>query len=94
MIVILCEVAPLLHTLPLAADEVSVTEPPWQKLIGPEVVMVGVPAETVTESVLVTPVPQVLLAVTESVYVPGVIQVTLAVAPFEVKVPPPESTHV
>jgi hypothetical protein len=37
-------VAPLLHTLPVAAEEVRVTEPPSQKVVGPEALMVGVVA--------------------------------------------------
>ena len=86
--------APVLHTLPFAADEVRVTEPPWQKVIGPDAEMVGVPAETVTEIVLVTPAPQVFEAVKDSVYTPAVVQVTLAVAPLAAKVPPPDNSHV
>ena len=92
--VMLCVVAPVLHTLPLIAEEVSVTELPWQKFNGPDVVMVGVPAETVTVNVLFVPAPHVLEAVNESVYTPAVVQVIFAVAPLATKVPPPESNHV
>jgi hypothetical protein len=37
-----CDVAPVDHVFPLAADEVNVTEPPLQKVVGPPAVMVGV----------------------------------------------------
>jgi hypothetical protein len=40
-------VAPFDQTLPLAAEEVSVTEPPSQKTTGPDAVMVGVVMEPV-----------------------------------------------
>ena len=37
-----CVVAPVDHTLPLAALDVSVTLPPAQNVVGPEAVIVGV----------------------------------------------------
>lgn len=40
--VIDCVVAPVDHALPVADDEVSVTEPPEQKVVGPPAEMVGV----------------------------------------------------
>jgi hypothetical protein len=40
--VIDCVVAPLLHTFPLAAEDVSTTELPSQKVVAPEAEMVGV----------------------------------------------------
>jgi hypothetical protein len=40
--VILCVVSPVDHTLPVAELEVKVTLPPWQKVVGPPAVMVGV----------------------------------------------------
>ena len=40
----------MLQRFPVALDEVSVTDPPWQKLVGPLALMVGV-----------VPVPKVTL---------------------------------
>ena len=36
-----CVVSPVDHRFPLEADEVRVTEPPSQKVVGPPAVMVG-----------------------------------------------------
>ena len=40
--VILCVVAPLLHSIPLATDEVSITLPPGQNVSGPFADIVGI----------------------------------------------------
>ena len=40
--VIDCEVAPLDQRFPLAADDVRVTEPPEQNVVGPPAVIVGI----------------------------------------------------
>jgi hypothetical protein len=40
--VIDCVVAPVLHTLGVVAELVSVTEPPWQNVVAPLAVIVGV----------------------------------------------------
>ena len=37
-----CEVDPFDHVLPVAADEVSVTLPPWQNVVAPPAAIVGV----------------------------------------------------
>ena len=49
-----CVVAPLDHTFPVAADEVKVTLPPWQNVVVPDAVMVGVAGKAFT--VIVTAV--------------------------------------
>ena len=36
-----CVVAPLDHVFPVDDDEVSMTLPPWQKVVAPEAVIVG-----------------------------------------------------
>ncbi len=43
-----CVVAPVDQTLPVADDEVNVTLPPWQKVVGPAAVIVGTPALKIT----------------------------------------------
>jgi len=40
--VIDCVVAPFDHTFPVADDDVKVTLPPWQKVVAPDAVIVGV----------------------------------------------------
>jgi hypothetical protein len=53
-------VAPLLQRLPVALDEVRVTDPPWQKLVGPLAVMVGVepvPRVTLTAGAVAEQLP-------------------------------------
>ena len=53
----LCVVAPVLQTLPVASDEVNTTLPPWQKVVGPPAVMVTPtqPLSIVTDFVAVHP---------------------------------------
>jgi hypothetical protein len=46
--VMLGVVAPLLQVLPVGEDEVNMTEPPWQKVRGPEADMVGVAGDGFT----------------------------------------------
>jgi hypothetical protein len=42
------EVAPLLQMFPVEAEEVKVTLSPWQKVVAPLAVMVGVVGTTLT----------------------------------------------
>lgn len=63
-----CVVAPVDHTLPVADEEVSVTEPPEQKVVGPPAVIVGVAGFAFTVTVVVADVaeqPEPLVTVTE-----------------------------
>jgi len=92
--VMLCVVAPVLQVLPLAAEEVSTTEPLSQKFSGPDAVIVGVPDEIITCNVLACPLPQLLEGVTVRVCVPGVAQFTVAELPLSVSVPPSDKDHV
>ena len=90
----LLAVDPLLQVLPASAEEVSVTEPPSQKLSGPDAVMVGVPEDMVTCKVCLVPLPQVLDGITLMECVPAVVQLTVAELLFAVSVPPPDKAHV
>ena len=45
-------VAPFDQIFPVADDEVSVTLPPWQKVVAPEAVMVGVAGNALTVTVV------------------------------------------
>lgn len=51
--VILCVVAPFDHIFPVLADEVRVTDPPAQKVVGPPAVIVGVGGVAFTVIVLI-----------------------------------------
>ena len=56
-------VAPLLQTLPVALDEVRVTDPPAQNVVGPLAVMVGVvpvPKVTLTAGAVAEQLPFVI----------------------------------
>lgn len=48
MTVIDCVVAPLDQRFPVLIEDVSVTLPPWQKVVAPEAVIVGVAGNGVT----------------------------------------------
>ena len=54
--VIDCVVAPFDHVFPLAEEEVNVTEPPAQNVVGPPAVMVGVAGSGFTVTVVATDV--------------------------------------
>ena len=43
-----CVVAPFDQRFPVADDEVKVTLPPWQKVVAPEAVIVGVTGNALT----------------------------------------------
>lgn len=43
-----CVVAPVDQTLFVGADDVNVTLPPWQKVVGPLAVTVGVAGNAIT----------------------------------------------
>ena len=63
-----CEVAPVDHVLPVAEEEVNVTEPPEQNVVGPLAEMVGVAGlaftvTTVDEEVAEQPEPFVTVTV-------------------------------
>ena len=47
----LCVVAPVLHPLFVALDEVRVTDPPWQNVVGPFTEMTGTAGELSTVTV-------------------------------------------
>ncbi len=50
--VIDCVVAPFDQTLPVAAEEVNVTVPPWQNVVAPEAEIVGVAGKAFTVTVV------------------------------------------
>ena len=61
----------LYHWLPLAELEVSVTEPPWQKVVVPAVTVgAGGNGFTVTSTSLDTGLEHTLPSVTTTVYLP------------------------
>ena len=47
-----CVVAPFDQRFPVADDEVKVTLPPWQKVVAPEAVIVGVSGNALTVTVV------------------------------------------
>ena len=53
-----CVVAPFDQVFPVAEEEVRVTEPPVQKLIGPLAVMVGTAGSGFTVTVVATDVEE------------------------------------
>ncbi len=61
----LCVVAPVLHKLPVASEEVNTTLPPWQKVVGPpaEIVTPEHPFNMVTDLVAVHPFASVIVQV-------------------------------
>lgn len=59
--------APFDQVLPVDALEVSVTVPPWQKVVGPEAVTVGVAGTGLTVTVLALDVAVQYPFVTETV---------------------------
>lgn len=65
--VIACVVAPVDHKYPAAALDVNVTLPPWQKVVGPPAVIVGVgfgfTVTVVADEVAVHPFPSVSVTV-------------------------------
>ena len=68
-----CVVSPLDQVLPVAEDEVNVTEPPSQKVVGPPGVMVGVAGVGFTVTTVPAEGAEVHpLLVTVTVYVPEV----------------------
>ena len=83
----------MLHTLPAVADDVSITEPPWQNDKGPDAVTVGVPAATITDCKTGCPLPQVLVGVTVMVCVPAAVQLMVAEVALATIVPPPDKTQ-
>lgn len=84
-----CVVAPVDHTLPVADDDVRITEPPAQKVVEPPAVIVGVAGFAFTVTVVVADVaeqPEPLVTVTE--YVPEVLTVIdCEVAPVDHRLP-------
>lgn len=69
--VIDCVVAPVDHRLPVADEEVNVTLPPAQKVVGPPGVTVGVGGVGFTVTVVPADVAELQPAVvTVTVYVP------------------------
>mgnify|MGYP006967594978 CR=1 FL=1 len=56
--IILCVVSPVDQLFPLAALEVKVTLPPWQKVVAPLVEMVGVVGFEFTVTVVVADVAE------------------------------------
>ena len=53
-----CEVAPFDQVFPVAEEEVKVTEPPAQNVVGPPAVMVGVAGTGFTVTVVATEVAE------------------------------------
>ena len=80
-----CAVEPFDQSLPAAADEVSVTLPPWQNSVGPSAEMVGAAGIGFTVTVVPAEVAEVHPAlVTNTVYVPEAETVMdCVVAPFD-----------
>ena len=77
--VMACVEAPVLHVYELADDEVSMTEPPRQNVVGPFGVMAGVGfAFTVTVTAVALP-RHPLLLVTITLKVPDVVTVIACV---------------
>ena len=53
-----CVVAPVDHVFPVAEEDVRITEPPAQKVVGPPGVIVGVAGSGVTVTVVATDVDE------------------------------------
>ena len=60
--VILWLVAPLDHKLPVAADDVNCTEPPWQKVVEPLLEILGVAGNAFTVTAVAVEVAEQLFA--------------------------------
>ena len=68
---IVCVVAPVLHVFPDVSLEVNVTEAPWQKVVGPFAVIVGVNGFELTETTIeATPEVHPFTSIYVKVYVP------------------------
>lgn len=77
---ICCVVAPVDQVLPVAAEEVSTTDPPEQKVVAPPAEIVGVAGRGFTVTTVATEVADVQLPlVTETVYEPEVVTVIACV---------------
>ena len=63
-------VAPFDHEFPLAADEVRVTDPPEQNVVGPPTVIVGVDGVVVAVTTVAVEVAEQPPLVTVTVYEP------------------------
>lgn len=90
--VIDCVVAPVDHVFPVAEEEVKVTEPPEQKVVGPPAVMVGVAGVALTVTTVAAEVaehPDPFVTVT--VYDPAALTVIdCVVAPVDQRFPEAE----
>ena len=84
MTTILCVVSLVDHVFPLVALEVNVTLPPWQKVVAPLAVMVGVVGIGFTVTFTLADVAEQPAESTVTEYVPEVKTVILCdVAPFD-----------
>ena len=83
--VIDCVVAPFDQMFPVAEDEVRVTLPPWQKVVAPEAVIVGVAGSALTETTVAAEAADAQVPLfTETLYEPPVETVIdCVVAPFD-----------
>ena len=80
-----CVVAPFDQRFPVADDEVKVTLPPWQNVVAPEAVIVGVAGNALTVTVVAADAAELQVPLfTETEYVPAVETVmACVVAPFD-----------
>lgn len=83
--VIDCVVAPFDQVFPVADDDVRVTLPPWQNVVAPETVIVGVAGAGVIETTVAADGAEVQVPLlTETVYEPAdVTVIDCVVAPFD-----------
>ena len=88
-----CVVAPVLQVFPVALDDVSVTLPPAQTVVGPLAEIVGVAGAGLTVTVVEAQdvnVPQLVFA---AKYVVVVVGETVIDEPVPIKVPPHEPVN-